>query len=246
MNNARERLKMWSAFSGIVVLSIETYGCEELLGDIHAAHLIGMDAIPSDIARMHMLEESIPTFLQINADQIVLGGQFLDDRAEFVHASAHGIGLVRLHEIGGHEDHALHARQRLLDKALIAGTIVFEGDMLLLEFGAVELTPYIVDADEDADVIGILFDYVGLPALFQIARLVTADAHVHDAQMQFGIHAAKERTNVRNVAAAPRVEQAFADRTRALIVGNGIADKENFAAFFKDHVNRFAFIKFAH
>ena len=123
-----------------------------------------MHAIPGNIAGMHVLEQPIPGSLQVDAGQAVLCGQIADDRAVLVHPRAHGIALIWLHEIRGHQHHALDVGQRALNQRFAVARVFVGQNVRFGHLRLIELPPNIVDANEHAHPIRVQIHYIRLPA----------------------------------------------------------------------------------
>ena len=100
-----------------------------------------------------------------------------------------------------------------------------------------KLPPDVVDADEDAEDVGIVVETIPSPAVFEVADGVAADTSINNVQVVSWIFSQQEIGDEMDVAEA----EGFIALEVSVGVGNTVADEENFLAVlyvdFVLHVN---------
>jgi len=85
-----------------------------------------------------------------------------------------------------------------------------------------KLPPDVVDADEDAEDIGVVVDAVGLPAVFEVAYGVSADAGVNDIEVMGRVGGEEVIGDEVDVTIA----EGFVGAAVPVGVGNAVADEK--------------------
>jgi hypothetical protein len=105
----------------------------------------------------------------------------------------------------------------------VSGFVFVEQDGVRQFVFGVELVPDIVNADEDAEDIGIVVEAVLLPAVFEVADGVAGDSGVEDIKVVFGVFAEEKPGEEVDVA----VTEGLVGMTFPVGIGNAVADKKN-------------------
>jgi hypothetical protein len=112
---------------------------------------------------------------------------------------------------------------RKCEKLPVSGFVFVERDgVRQFVFGS-ELPPDIVDADEDAEDIGVVVEAILLPAILEVAYSVAGDTCIDDIQIVSGIFSQEGIRHEIDVAAA----EGFVGTMVPVGVSDAVADEEN-------------------
>lgn len=209
---------------------------EEFASHKCCADLVRVDTIPCDNCAVLMLKEAVVSSLKVDKLAAVLGGEAAYDIAVFIHAGAHAVGAARLHEVRCDKKNAADlifcACYHLAEVALVfLGSARFARDAR-----NVELSPHVVDADADADVVGREGENIAVIAREQVAARISADTRIRNSEIQLGIPCVKHILDNADIAAPEIIEQTLADGLCAAHVGYRVACKYYSVVIFEYHL----------
>ena len=150
----------------------------------------GMNHIERPVLGRNFLYTLIDCLLQRNQASVELIGDTVNGFNKRAKMSEHRIVII----IAEHKRLAYHNlavtflfRER--KEVPISGFVFVDRDGVRQFVLGVELVPDIVDADEDAEDIGVVVKAILLPAIFEVADGVAADARIDNVQVVSGIFA---------------------------------------------------------
>ncbi len=183
----------------------------------------GVDGIEGPFQRRDVFNLLIDSILEGNQNSIEIYSDFSD----YINVTA------KLDEYGKIEIVAEHKRLTYHNPAVtflfgifeqsFVGRFIFVGEDGSRHFALLELPPDVVDANENAQDIGIMVETILFPAFVEVSDGVAGDAPVDNVQVIFGVLGQEEICDEMDVAEAEGLVCAAVP----VGVGNAVADKEN-------------------
>ena len=188
-----------------------------------------MDHIGRPVLRRNIFYTLIDCLLQRNYTSVEVIGDTVNRFNKRAKMSKHRVVII----IAEHKRLAYHKSAvtflcRKCEK-LPVGSFVFVKHNCVRQFVfGVELVPDVVNADEDAEDIGVVVEAIFLPAAFEVCNGVAGDSGVDDIQVVSGIFCQEGIRHKVDVAEA----EGLVGTMVSVGVGNAVADEKNFVIRF--------------
>jgi len=193
----------------------------------------GVDAVPDPVLGRGGFGGGIEYFLSLDMDGLVVGGEPVDDGDEAFDLISPFFEGVCVCESAGGQDKGIEQDEPQIGVGLAAGV---QNEAVVgfpcRDVDAVEISPDIIDADEDAEEIGFHVDGVFLPTVAEVCDFVGTDAAIVDVKPGLGHVDAESGGDKVDVTVAEIMIAVFLVAS-PFHIGDGVALKEEAATLFE-------------